>query len=746
MFNPEINETQIDAVSLEFIRKSPFDPNGRPIFKPGFRLQRHSITQVQEANDFFKEVIAKGREFTTEEYIWIRNERALCSIDFLYWATRYGWIIDWQSDAVLFSPNVPQRVILEQFSEMEAMGIAILVLILKARQEGVTTLSELIMLWKAIFHPTTNVLVASSNPKKSAEMSEKMEFCLKRQPVWLVPAVETYNVGELIGFDSQSSAIYIGHGSSEKSDMGRGATKSAFHLSEVTEFLHPAEDIDAALLEAVHENPRAIGILETTGKTRHGWYYDKWNYSVENWPKGQSRLCPIFLPYYALRDIYPPPAWLRAHPVNWEGDIPEIVLAHAKRANLYVQGGTNQILTRLLGPDWEMPEEVMWHWWVSRKEFAANNRLHDFYRERASDDKEAFQSDNHSIFAIEVIEHYRNGRRHPEAVYGIIAAKGEVAPLLQASERDIDRSRPYIDIKANWSPTGKAHEYRLVPLLHRGAAEFSPFGKILVYEHPIPGETYLLGTDTGYGLGKDRSVIQGLRKGSASRNDEQVFEFASPQINSFQLWPFNLALGTLYATTVNGKVRQPRQVIEGAANGEMVYNELKKRGWTEFHSWLRYNKKIVREGKANIGMWQTVGWSRALLFDMLLDGLNNYWLDINSPWFIEEMEDLELYETGKMAAAHSAHDDRIMSLGMALFSAHATETKGRDGWAGRVATRDAGSETFARYTPGGQGQAPNPDFYSSGQDSYAYRVLRPNDADYEDLSPAGATIWTPPTK
>lgn len=744
MFNPEINESQIDAVSLELIRKSPFDANGRPIFIPGFRLQRHSINQVTEANEYLKTVIAKGREFTTDEYIWVRNERALCSIDFLYWATRYGWIINWESDAVLFDPNVPQRIILEQFSEMEAQGIAILVLILKARQEGVTTLSELIMLWKAIFHPFTNVVVASSNPKKSAEMSEKMEFCLKRQPVWLVPAVETYNVGELIGFDSQSSAIYIGHGSSEKSDLGRGATKSAFHLSEVTEFLHPAQDIDAALLEAIHDNPRAIGILETTGKSRYGWYYDKWNFSVENWPKGQARLCPIFLPYYALRDIYPPPAWLRSHPVNWEGDIPEIVLAHAQRANTYVQGGTNPMLTKLLGATWEMPQEVMWHWWISRKEFAANNKLNDFYRERASDDKEAFQSDNSTIFPVEVIENYRNFRRAPEAVYGIIAPQAEIPVLLQAREGDIDRSRPPIDIRANWLPTGQPHDYRLVPLLHRGSAEFSPNGKIIVYEHPHPNEEYLLGTDTGFGLGKDNSVIQGLRKGSAHRNDEQVFEFSSPQVNSFALWPFNLALGTLYATNRDGKRRQPRQVIEGAANGEVVHNELKKRGWSSFHNWVRYDKKRIQEFKATRELWYTTSWSRPLMFDMLLDALNNGWLEINSPWFINEMEDLELFENNKIAAAVSSHDDRLMALGIALFSAHANETRGRDGWVGRAKARgDTSPEVYASYTPGGQGSA-DAHMEDTRPASTTYRVIGPAHPDYDLLSPAGPTIWTPP--
>lgn len=724
------------------IQKSPFDYKGRAIFKPGFHLQEHSVAQIEQANSHLEMIIGK-RPLNTEEIRWIRNERAMCSISFSYWATRYAFIIDWGGQLSRFKPNLPQQVILDELSTMEGREIAMIVQILKARQEGVTTLSELIMLWISIFHPYSNTLVASSRPDKSKLMVEKMEFCYAKQPKWLVPPVESYNAGELIGFDSIHSTVNIRHGAM-MSGMGRGATTFSFHLSEVTEFQNPHEAIDGALLKSIHDTPWIVGILESTGMGRYGWYYDNWKNNVEFWPQGMGKMCPIFLPYYILRDIYPTDSWLRAHPVPKEWDVPDFVRSHAARATAYVQSGQNQIVTRVLGSTWELPVEQQWFWYVSHEQAVRDKKLNLFYQELCADDSEAFQNPNSTIFSSEITDQFRNSARMPYGVYGIKASQAEIPIQFQAHDPDIDPSRPPIDIRADWMPNGQRHDYRLVPLLHRGAAPFSPTGKIIMYEPPHSGEFYAVGTDTGYGLGADSSVIQIVRKGSAERNDEQVLEFASPQLNSYTLWPFNLALGTLYSTNYNGKRRQARQVIEGAANGENVHNELKKRGWREFHNWVRYDKKKILEFKANRELWYTTSWSRPLMFDMLLDALNNGWLDINSPWFIEEMENLEVIVEGrqKIAAAVGAHDDRIMALGIALFSLHALETRSHDGWARRRA-RDNEDDVIRdlSYSPGSQGGISS-EYLAGPETSYAYKVISDHDPSADELRGLTQRGWS----
>lgn len=747
MFSPRIIELARVEATNSIIKSSPFDGNNRPLFPASFSLQRHSIAQVAQANAHLESLMTedeKGkhiltRPYTTDEVRWIRNERNMCRCDFVYWATRYGFIINWEGELVRFNPNIAQRMALDLFAELEEMEIAILIQFLKARQLGVTTITELIILWKTIFYPRTNALVASSDPDKSSQMADKMVICFNNQPGWLVPEVTAQRTGELIEFKKQNSAISIQHGT-QMSGLARGATPTTFHLSEVCDYRNPEALIDAALLRAVHDSPRVFGVLESTAAGRYNYWHNKWLFNIENWPTHTSRLCPGFLPWYVGTDIYPTDTWLKAHPIpiGWEPE--NIVLAHAERAKNYVRTGQNKLVTKFLGANWEMPRKQMWFWWVTRKEYAALKKLGDFYAELCADDIEAFQANKKSVFDAEVLSEFRENARFPYGVYGIQADQTEIPPSLQANPRDIDPNTPPIDIHCKWAPTQPAHDYRLVPLLHRGSGVFDPNGRILMYEPPRPGFTYGIGTDTGYGQGQDRSVIQILRKGDAERNDAQVLEFASDAVNSFNLWPINLALGTLYSTSIGGQIRQAKQVIEMAANGENVHNELKKRGWRNFHRWVRYDRKMMnQEASATREGWYTTSWSRPMVIDMLLDALNSGWLDINSPWFINEMGDLQLdYEKQKIEAVAGAHDDRIMSMGIVLFSLHALETRHADKWKERTQRDLATPVVFAKFSPGEQGMGPATD---SPLDSYTYRVVNPYDN--EDLRGPGSMIWTP---
>lgn len=728
------------------IDRSPFGKGGKPVFAQGFRLQRHSISQVIQANSYLETIwgvdddgkAVQKRPYTTEEVRWIRNERAMCACDFLYWATRYAFVKDQTDTLVRFAPRLPQLVVLDDFSNMEADGVAILIQVLKARQLGVTTLSELIMLWKTMMFPGTTSLVASSRPDKTAEMVGKMDICYQNQPAWLVPRIVTNN-SSVIGFDDQDSYINLNHGA-VMSGMGRGSTVTTFHLSEVSEWLNPKKDIDAALLHAVHDSPWIIGILESTAMGRSGWWFDKWKYNIDHWSLGMSRLKPVFLPWYAGVDLYPTPTWLKGHPIPKDHRFADMTINHAGRAKGYVQSGVNKVLTQFLGSSWEMPPEQMWYWEVNRAESAANKELHVFYQEMCSDDIEAFQSPNASAFSADLIIEMREKTPMPYGVYGIQGSQAEIPPQFQPADMDIDRNRAPINIIAQWNPMQPKHEYRLVPLLHRGSTTFSPLGKVIMYEPPIAGESYGIGTDTGYGIGKDNTVLEGIRKGSPTRGVGQVFEFASPNMNSFEVWPINLALGTLYSTEVDGKRRQARQVIEGAANGENVFNELKKRGWREFHDWARYDRRIV-QAVSNRQVWYTNTWSRPLMMDMLLSAINSGWLDISSPWFIEEMADLELDEVKlRLAASAGKHDDRLMAMGIVLFSLHVRETLHQDRWLSRKPMGQSDEPMrFAKYSEGEQGQAPGMDSHLLVP--YTYRVVNPNSEEGEFLQNAGPTIW-----
>lgn len=758
MFHQAAINKKIDLASADLIKRTPFDANDKPIFKPGFALIEHSVEEVAQANAHINSLLVRidgktklSRGYTPEETRWILNERAMCGCSFLYWATRYGFILDKTEQLIRFDPNVAQQMAIHLFAELESWEYPILVQFLKARQLGVTTITELVILWKTIFHSRTNSLVASSNPEDSEKMVEKIEICFKNQPFWLIPKITAGHAGELIEFGDQDSAIAIQWGN-QTTGLARGRTATTFHLSEVADFHNPRKLIDASLLRAVHDSPWVFGVLESTAKAREDYWHKKWKASVEGWPNRTSRLCPAFLPWYVGTDLYPTPTFMHKAAEYFASWVPEnLTVQHANRAGEYVRSGQNPLVTKFLGSNWFMPREQMFFWEVTRNEYAGLDDLASFYSELCADDKEAFQSANLSIFSAELVAAFREASKMPWGVFGLRAPQSEVPPMLQASERDRDPDVAPIHIKANWSHTGPAHEYELVPLLHRGSGIFNPLGKIIMYEPPIQTEVYGIGTDVSLGLRQDNSVLNVLRKGTLERNDEQVCEFASGELNSFALWPFNLALGTLYSTRgPNGRL-QAKQVIEMAANGENVQNELRKRGITNFHLWQRYDRKKLVDSHATRWGWYTVPWSRRMMLDMLLDALNNGWLDINSSDFIDEMGDLELdLESQKLKAANGCHDDRIMSLAMVLFSMHVRETRHADHWVtrDRMAQKDP-NPRYARYAgPGEQGSmsAQDSDEADVSNDpikSYAYSVVNPRHQDADLLRPAGAMIWHP---
>lgn len=647
-----------------------------------------------------------SRALTQEEIQWIENERTVSQCDFLYWAARYATIKSWADQPILFEPNIAQKIKLDIWSELEESGRAISEMNLKSRQLGVTTLTELALAHRVQFYSHVNAVAASADPEKSAKMAKIMEFCWENEPWWLMPGTTKYNTGELIEFGKQNSAVSIQHGA-QFNGIARGTTPTVCHLSELTDFKDPEKSVDASLLRAMHESPWMFLVLESTALGRRNWWHKTWEFSVENWKEGRARLCPVFLPWYVGTDIYPTDTWLRSRPVprNWKPK--ELTLKHAENAREYVY--SSPLLFKHLAENrkWQMPVEQMWFWEVTRDEYEAKGELAEFYSELCSNDKEAFQSTHQSVFSTDVITNYRENVREPLAVFGILGPESEIPYRLQPERSEINPNLPPLTVKCNWNQNSK-HEYKLVPLKFTGYSAYSFTNKLFIWEMPEDGYQYGIGADTSDGIGLDRSVIEVVRKGTMDKKDEQVAEFASSYINALDLWPICMAIGTFYSTKIRGELRQAKMVIECNRNGETTQHELRKRGWSHLHQWLRYDRKRLDESKATRIGWFTQQWSRDLMMDNLVKYLRDNWLDINSPWFVEEMAELERdIEKQKIAAASGGHDDRIMALGIVLISLHMMELRGPTKLMAEEREARKGPDVYPVYTPGAQGRETN---------------------------------------
>jgi hypothetical protein len=646
--------------------------------KLGFQLERHSVAdvdrQVKRLNELMGDDGRLIRGLSSEEEQWILNESALCKLDFLYWATRYAYIRNWEGRLVHFEPNIAQNIVVSIWAMLEEMGRAISMQALKARQLGVSTVTELAGCHRVQFYSQTNAVVASSDPQKSAKMAEMMERCWENQPWWLMPRQTTYQAGQLIEFGDLNSAVSIQHGS-QFTGIARGDTPTFGHLSELADFINPEELVDASLLRAMHESPRMFLVLESTAKGRQNWWHTTWEYSKQYWASGMARLYPMFLPWFVGRDLYPTETWLKSRPIPAGWEPAQLTLHHAERAAAYVK--VDPTLLKFLGENWKMPIEQMWWWEVNRQEYAAKRELAQFYSETPADDLEAFQSTNISAFDSDTLSVYRENTILPLAVYGFLGRGDQVPIRMQPDKRDIDPNQSPINIRARWNQSVEPFECQLAPLKFNGYSQTDPHGKLFIYEMPQENEFYGLGVDTGDGVGLDRSVIEVIRKGTSEHNDSEVACFANPYINAFDLWPLVMAVGTLYSTPIDGNIRQAKVVIDCLRNGESTQWELRKHGWVNLHQWLRLDSKKVQQSKANKLGWFQNSWARAMMMDWLIKAIRDQWLDINSPYFVNEMADLERDEIRQsLKAVFGGHDDRIMALAMVYFSLHVMETRG----------------------------------------------------------------------
>lgn len=646
--------------------------------KIGFELERHSIGDVIEQNKRLNEIVGGDgrliRPLSDAEERWCVNERLLSKLDFRYWHTRYAFIRGWDGQLVRFKPNIAQNVVMDIWAMLEEQRRAISIQELKARQLGVSTIVELAVAHRVQFYKHINGLVASSDPSKSAKMAEMMERCWENQPWWMMPRQTAYRSGELIEFGDQDSGVSIQHGN-QTSGIARGDTPTVAHLSELCDFNNPQELVDASLLRAMHESRWMFLILESTAKGRQNWWHQTWLYSKQYWSSGMARLYPMFLPWFVGSDIYPTETWLNSRPIPREWEPSGLTLHHADRAKAYVK--SDPILMKFLGEHWEMPPEQMWWWEVTRQEYAAKKELSQFYSETPADDMEAFQSTNVSAFDSDTLTVYRERTRNPIGVFGFVGREDIVPTRLQPDRRDVDPQLPPITIRAHWNTNADPIECQLVPLKFNGYPRLSENGKLLIYEMPEDGETYGIGVDTGDGVGLDRSVIEAVRKGTIERNDAQVAEFVNPYINSYDLWPLCMAVGTLYSTRLDEGYRQAKMVIDCLRNGESTQLELRKHGWGNFHQWIRYDSKNLQSSRSNKLGWFQNSWARTMMMDKFIKAIRDEVFDINSPYFVDEMADLERDEYRQsLKAVFGGFDDRIMALGMVYFSLNVLEIRG----------------------------------------------------------------------
>lgn len=232
--------------------------------------------------------------------------------DFPYWAATRAYIKDKRGgDDVLFILNRPQRKFVERLEAMRLDGKPIRLILLKARQWGGSTCSQLYMAWLQLVHRRgLNSLIIAHQGVGSEEIKDMFDRMIGRYPLSLLhDEDEEYSEKEKrvewVGktrtmFRVPSRNCKIKVGTAERPDSCRGGDYSLVHCSEVGIWRRTLgktpEQILRSACSGVLLQPMTMIVYESTANGTGNFFHREY----EAARRGQSQFEAMFVSWYEI--------------------------------------------------------------------------------------------------------------------------------------------------------------------------------------------------------------------------------------------------------------------------------------------------------------------------------------------------------------------------------------------------------------------------------------------------------------
>lgn len=224
-----------------------------------------------------------------EYYREIENFREFCR-DHLVIITKTG-------EQKPFLLNSSQRIVLKIILGLVAAGIPPRLIILKARQVGISTLIEAYLFWRCVIFPNHSALVIAHKKESSKSLFRMSRNYHRYLKGTLKQETRIQNVHE-IEFDS-GSRLQI-----EVQGDPRGYTAQGLHLSEFAYYLNARETL-TAVMQTVPNTVDSFAAIESTANGFGGIgkeFHDMWVFAMgltadAEIPEDEKGWTPIFIPW-----------------------------------------------------------------------------------------------------------------------------------------------------------------------------------------------------------------------------------------------------------------------------------------------------------------------------------------------------------------------------------------------------------------------------------------------------------------
>jgi len=366
------------------------------------------------------------------------------------------WIRTKEGNLVKLKLNYTQRYVMGVIEKCWKEGKPVRLIILKARQEGISTLIEAVIFTLSILNKYTRSKIVSYDEDSAINLYQMSERYYRNLPDELKPATKYYTKRSLVFQDTRNpknsldSEILID--TAQNTNVGRSETIQNIHLSEIA-LMAKAKAVMNSAKQAVPKGPNSMLVIESTAKGAGDYFNSEWNRAKA----GESDFIPVFIPWF----------WHE----EYQMEVPEGFEPTDREHEIY---GNERELIEAYGLSFR---QLAWRRWCIRNN--CDGDLDIFKQEYPSNDTEAFIASGRTRFNKRALERLLHKVRKPVEV-------GEIICL-----EDIE------EVEEHYGGT--------VPEM---AFKKNPGGKLKIWEHPgmkiykdrKVKEQYVIGVDVAEGI------------------------------------------------------------------------------------------------------------------------------------------------------------------------------------------------------------------------------------------------------
>jgi hypothetical protein len=515
--------------------------------------------------------------------------------------------------------NNAQRFVHERVSEQMREKGHIKAIVLKARQEGVSTYTAARFFRRMNLYRHQNGLVIADQKKRAHTLFGIYDMFHRMLPDEMRPEKRYAGKTEL-HFDSRIAGKGLNSKMSVETakdvEAGRAATIQFLHASEFAFWDH-AVDVWSGLMQAVPDTSSEV-IIESTANGVGNLFHDIWLAAEE----GESGFIPIFLPWWIHEEYQ---VLLTAEGVQEVLDTANDYEREALEEGYEWQGERHRL----------QPGQIAWRRQTIRDKMHGNERM--FRQEYPATPREAFLVSGNCFFDEDVLQAYERHTKPPQRCNlsqvgsgGIVMNPSEQGWLRVWKRPKDDRHYAMFADTATGRQSTQNERASTDPESERGGRDFSAAYVVDVFS---------------------RDVVACLH----GRIPPEVFA------EQLQM------LGHLYSTPRLGSgTRDPAfcGVERNHSSGETVLRWLKDHSYPRMFYMRRFNRR-TQTTTSTLG-WMTTTETRMPMLDELAAALREGSISLPDRDAIRECFTFIRGLDGKPEAQEGCHDDRVIALAGAL--------------------------------------------------------------------------------